>query len=103
MAEQFLVAAIQMAAGTDKDANLDKAERLVTRAAQHGARFVALPELFNYRGHPRHEAAAAEPVPGPTSEFLAELAGSHGLYLLGGSILEQSFQPGRAYNTSLLF
>ncbi len=40
------VAAVQMAMGTDRAANRDKAESLVREAAANGARIVLLPELF---------------------------------------------------------
>lgn len=100
---EFLAAAVQMAAGTDKAANLAKAEQLIGEAARRGAGFVALPEVFNHRGHPDGDAAAAEAVPGTTSDFLAELARRHAVYLLGGSILEHSERPGLSFNTSLLF
>ena len=46
----YLAAAIQMSAGPDKAANLERAERLVRVGAARGANLVALPEVFNWRG-----------------------------------------------------
>ncbi len=40
------VAAIQMSMSEDKDANVQKAKRLVTEAAKNGANIILLPELF---------------------------------------------------------
>ena len=57
-----LAAAIQMSSGADKGANLEKAENLVRLAAARGARLVALPEVFNWRGKRADEPAAAESV-----------------------------------------
>ena len=60
----YLAAAIQMAAGNDKPANLERAERLVCVAAARGANMVALPEVFNWRGKRAEQAAAAETLDG---------------------------------------
>ena len=56
----YLAAAIQMSAGSDKGANLERAERLVRIAASHGAALIALPETFNWRGKRSQERDAAE-------------------------------------------
>ena len=40
------VAAVQMAMGDDKEANVERAERLVREAAANGAQIILLPELF---------------------------------------------------------
>src|SRR5947199_7872082 len=100
---KFLAAAIQMLASDDKTANLQEAERWVRQAASEGARVVALPEVFIWRGNKQLERAAAEPIPGPTTAGLAALARELGIYLLGGSILEEIPASQKAYNTSLLF
>ncbi len=55
----YLAAAIQMAAGSDRTANLARAERLIRLAAARGASLVALPETFNWRGKRSAEAEAA--------------------------------------------
>ncbi|MBI2540015.1 MAG: carbon-nitrogen hydrolase family protein [Deltaproteobacteria bacterium] len=100
---KFLVAAIQMLASPDKDANLREAEAAVRAAAGRGARVVALPEVFNWRGDKNDERRYAELIPGPTAELMGRLAGELRIYLLSGSILEQIPGHSRAYNTSLLF
>ena len=100
---KFLAAAVQMLAGDDKAANRAEAERWIRTAAVQGARVVALPEVFIWRGVKKQERENAEAVPGPTSEFLSRLARELGIYLLGGSILEAIAGSEKAYNTSLLF
>lgn len=100
---KFLAAAVQMVAGDDKAANRAEAERWVRVAAAQGARVVALPEVFIWRGIKKQERQNAEAVPGATSEFLSHLARERGIYLLGGSILEEIAGSPKAYNTSLLF
>ncbi|MDE0355435.1 MAG: carbon-nitrogen hydrolase family protein [Deltaproteobacteria bacterium] len=99
---QFLAAAVQMLATSDKEANLREAEDWVRRAHAEGAQLVVLPEVFNWRGRGRDTAANAEPVPGPSTDRMSALAAELGLYLLPGSILESSGSDGRAYNTSVL-
>lgn len=99
----FLAAAVQMVASDDKAANLREAERWVRRAANDGARLVALPEVFIWRGKKSSERENAEAIPGPTSKSLAGLAAELKIYLLGGSILEAIPGSGKSYNTSLLF
>jgi predicted amidohydrolase len=98
----FVAAAVQLCAGSDKGANLEKAEELVAQASRAGAHFVVLPEVFLWRGLREEEAAAAEPIPGPVSERLSRLARQLQVYLLAGSILERS-DADKAFNTSLLF
>ena len=92
-----------MLATDDKAANLAEAEHWLRDAARQGARLVVLPEVFIWRGNKKLERACAEPIPGPTSNRLAELARELSIYLLGGSILEEIPASPKAYNTSLLF
>jgi len=100
---KFSVAAVQMVASDDKASNLNEAERWIREAAGRGAALVALPEVFVWRGVKKQERDAAEPIPGPTSNWLAGLARELAIYVLGGSILEAIPGAPKAYNTSLLF
>ena len=99
---QYVAAAVQLCAGSDKTANLDKVEAFAVQAARHAARLVVLPEVFLWRGPRTEEQGAAEPIPGPSSNRLGELARRLNLHLLAGSILEASGQA-RVFNTSVLF
>jgi predicted amidohydrolase len=103
MSRRFFAAAIQLCAGPDKQANLEKAERLVKAAAQRGAALIVLPEVFFWRGQRAEEREQAETIPGPTTDRLAELARELGVHLVGGSILERASSGGKVYNTSALF
>jgi predicted amidohydrolase len=98
-----LVAAIQMASGSDKAANLEKAENLIRLAAARGARLVGLPEVFNWRGKRAEEAAAAESLDGPTLTLMAGLARELEIHLVAGSITEEAPSQPKRYNTSVLF
>jgi predicted amidohydrolase len=95
------VAMCQMSSGDDVEANRAEAEALVVAAAQGAADLAALPEVFAYRGPTSRHRDIAEVVPGPTSELLSSLARHHGMWILGGSIVERD--GARLFNTSLLF
>ncbi len=97
-----LVAAIQMSSGSDKAANLEKAENLIRLAAARGARLVGLPEVFNWRGKRAEEAAAAESLDGVTLTLMAGLARELEIHLLAGSITEHIPGQPKRYNTSVL-
>ena len=72
----FRVALIQMRCSTDPDDNLRRAWRCLREAASEGAQVACLPELFRTQYFCQTEDAAtfdlAEPIPGPTTEALAE-------------------------------
>ena len=82
------IAAVQMVSTPRVDDNLAAARRLVGAAAAQGARLVALPEYFCILG--RHErdklAVAEEPGRGPIQEALADIARTHGVWLVGGTL-----------------
>jgi predicted amidohydrolase len=96
-------AAVQMSSGSDKRANLERAEALVRLAAKEGAGLVVLPEVFSWRGPRGKESEFAEPIPGPTTERLGGLARELGIHLQAGSISEAIAGERRCYNTALLF
>ena len=97
---KVLVAAVQMDSGTDVQANLAAALRLVRKAAEQGAQLICLPENMAYAGP--HPEQAAEPVPGPISERFARTAAEYGVWLHCGSLYEAG-EDRKIYNTSLLF
>jgi deaminated glutathione amidase len=98
---KIVAAAVQMSSTPDKEENKETADALIREAVSAGADLVALPELWSCHGLDEVYRENAEPVPGPTTEFLGELARELGVYLLGGSILEGG--PGRLSNTSTFF
>jgi predicted amidohydrolase len=100
---KFTAAAIQMLASDDKEANLREAETGIREAASRGAKVIALPEVFNWRGAKEDEKKNAEPLSGPTAQLVAGLARELGIYLLAGSFLEDIPEVKKSYNTSLFF
>jgi predicted amidohydrolase len=98
----MIVAAVQMNSGSDKEKNIRLATNLVTEAARKGARLVALPELFSWQGGSREIPLASEPIPGPTSVHMAQLAAQLRISLLCGSIPERNPRGSRPFNTSFL-
>jgi deaminated glutathione amidase len=113
MPTSFRVAAVQMMSGEDPARNLQAAVSLVVQAAAGGAQLVALPEMFLCYGRPSRILAAAEPIPGPTSDALCDLARRLKILLVAGSFCERAAppaantaqanaQPERGFNTSLL-
>jgi predicted amidohydrolase len=99
---QFVAAAVQLCAGSDKAANLDKVEAFAADAARRQARLVAFPEVFLWRGPRAEECSIAELIPGPSTNRLGGLARQLNIYLLAGSILEDSGGD-KVFNTSVLF
>ena len=81
-------AAIQMSmkAG-DKEANVEKAEKMIARAAEkYSPDIVGLPELFSTEFFPvlrkSEYFAYAEEIPGPTIERISDLARKHGVHVI---------------------
>jgi len=99
----FRVALVQLNSSADKQHNLSRVEELVQQAVESDAHLVVLPELFNCLAQPWQVVEQAEPIPGPTSQWLGRLAAQWHVTLLGGSIAEQAPQSDKIYNTSLLF
>ncbi len=99
----YEVALIQMdCALFDVSANLDKAERLIFQAAQHGAKLVCLPEVFNvgYLGSRIPEMARlAETSEGPSLARMKALARELQLFLLAPILLST---PEGVENTAFL-
>ena len=93
-----------MTSGPEKAPNLEKAEKLVARAASTGADVVVLPEKWNAIGEADALHAAAEPLEGgETVEAMAGWARVHGITLVGGSIAELREGREKLSNTSIAF
>ena len=86
------IAALQMASGPDREANLAEARRLLEIAADAGAGLAVLPEYFAQFGLPEEErvASAEADGSGPVQDFLAESASRFGLWIVGGSVPVQT-------------
>lgn len=100
-----IAAAIQMASGTNLTANLQETRRLITAAAQSGARLVVLPENFALMGKSElHKVEIREEDgQGPIQDFLAEQARQHGIWLVGGTVPLACPDPGKIYASCLVY
>jgi predicted amidohydrolase len=101
------LALIQMSMVDPASENLKKAEAMIAEAAGKGAQIVALPELFLgpyfcQRENDRSAFTRAEPIPGPHTQALSDIASKHGIILIGGSIFEAS-ASGKYFNTASIF
>lgn len=83
-----ICAAVQMASSPNVSANLMEAERLVAKAAEEGAKLVALPENFALMGlRDSDKLGHAEPEgSGPIQEAMARMASQYGVWLVGGTM-----------------
>lgn len=99
------VAAIQQACSDNKQESLATSARLIREAASGGAELVVLQELHATLYFCQTEDTGvfelAEPIPGPTSEYLAGLAKELGIVLVG-SIFERRMN-GVYHNTAVVF
>jgi len=101
---KHLVAAIQFAAGIDVKANLGMVSERVAKAADRGAGLIVLPEnlaLMGLKETDKLEIAEIEGN-GPIQDFLADLAVTWGVWIVGGSIPLRS-SPGKVTASSLVF
>src|SRR5436190_5012786 len=102
--DMIRVACVQLTSRDDKAANIEKAERLVARAAAGGADLVVLPEKWNAIGSVQTLHEAAERLDGGESvDAMARWARTHGTTLVGGSITESREGRDKLSNTCLVF
>jgi N-carbamoylputrescine amidase len=103
--EKFRVGLIQMSASANPDQNLQHAIDMVGDAAKRGAQVICLPELFQTQYFCQREDAAlfdlAEPIPGPTTEKLSQVAKTLNIALIA-SLFEKR-AAGVYHNTAVLF
>jgi len=103
MNQKVHVGLVQMHCGDDVRMNIEKAIASIQALASEGAQIVCLPELFNspYFCQQRDDKyfQLAEPVPGPTSHILSDLATNCKVVVIT-SLFEKS---DRFYNTAVVF
>src|SRR5579885_1284603 len=99
---KFRVGLVQMSCALDPNQNLEKARWKIREAAAQGAQVVCLQELFRSQYFCREENAAlfalAEPIPGPTTETLGQLARELGVVVIA-SLFERR-TAGLYHNTA---
>ncbi len=103
-AQRFRVGLVQMAMSADPGETLEKAAARVEEAAAQGAQVVCLPELYRSRYFCQKEDQAlfdlAEPIPGPSTERLSEVARRAGVALVV-PIFERR-APGLYHNSAVI-
>ena len=101
-AQTLRVACVQMNTRADVAANVRAVVELVEAAADQGARLVALPETWAFKGRREGIVATAEGPDGPSNRALAAVAARRGVWLLAGSVYEPA-PGGLVSNVSALF
>jgi len=79
--------------------NLIQFSELISKAATQKADIVCLPEGITLVGTNHNYISASEPVPGPTTQFLGDIARKNNLYIVAG-ILERNGDT--VFNTAVL-
>ena len=99
------VAAVQMVSSTCVATNIAAVRRLVAGAVAEGAQLVVLPEFFPMIGATDAARLAIRETPGngPLQTMLAEIAATHQVWLVGGSIPLTGKDPARALISTLVF
>lgn len=99
------VAAIQMVSTPDVRRNLAMARDLLSQAAAAGAELAVLPEYFCLLGMKDTDklAIAEADGHGPLQDFLRQCALDFKLYLAGGTLPLTAPQPGKVFNSTLVF
>lgn len=82
-------AAIQLNSGSDLEANIVAADRLVRAAVSDGATLVVLPEKWTVMGSPEDLRAGAQTLDGSAIAWARETAAELKLDLVAGSIAER--------------
>jgi N-carbamoylputrescine amidase len=101
---KFRIGLVQMACSLDPNENLAKAIWHIREAAARGAQIVCLQELFRSQYFCREENAAlfdlAEPIPGPSTDALSQLAAELGIVVVA-SLFERR-TAGVYHNTAAI-
>ncbi len=102
--QTFRVGLVQMAMSADPDENVRKAAARVREAAARGAEVVCLPELYRSPYFCQREDAAlfdlAEPVPGPSTERLSDVARKAGVAVVVPVFEKRA--PGLYHNSAVV-
>ncbi|OQX16341.1 MAG: acyltransferase [Thiothrix lacustris] len=100
-----LIAALQMAAGPQVQANLMEAGRLIKEAAARGAGMVVLPETFAMMGeNEADKVKIAETFgEGPIQTFISQQARKYRVWIVAGTIPLRSDDPTKVYAASLMY
>lgn len=100
----FIISMVQFQTGMDREENWRRGEVFLNQAAREGAKLVLFPELSFlpfFPGNPSdlRSRRFSEPVPGPTTEFIARLARK--LAIIAVINLFEKFD-GKTYDTTVI-
>jgi N-carbamoylputrescine amidase len=102
-ANKYKIGMVQMSMGPDPEANFASAVERIHEAARLGANLVCLPELFRTQYFCQREDThlfdLAEPIPGPSTAKLAEVARKARVAIIA-SLFERR-APGLYHNTAV--
>lgn len=96
------IALIQIGARAEKKDSLALATKYIAEAAQSGADFAVLPEMFNCPYQTANFPIYAEPEGGMCWQALSDAARAQHIYLVAGSMPEKD-ETGLVYNTAYAF
>ena len=99
--QKLRLAVLQLRTETDYAQTMEKARRMLCDAAEGGADFAVLPEMFSCPYDRTYFKTFAARGHEETVEALAAWAKEFGLILVGGSVPER--EDGRLYNSSFVF
>jgi agmatine deiminase len=92
---------VQMRMSASQRQNIERAARMIRRAAAKGAKVICLPELYRTRYFPRRESAdigkLTETVPGESTQTFSTLAGELDVVLI---VPIYEMDNGRLFNTA---
>lgn len=107
MSEDLTIATISLSSGADVQQNLSNALHAVEKAANRGADWVLLPEVFTYIGENARIHEHADTVRGPIYESLAKKADKMNICLFAGSYAERceddQKEGSKVHNVSYVF
>lgn len=93
--------AVQLNSTEDTDRNLERADRLVRKAASRGAELVVLPEKWSVLGTGEQLSAGAQELDGQAIDWARRTAAELGIDLVAGSIAERVPGQEKTSNTSV--
>lgn len=100
----YRIALVQMACSQNPESNLQRIGQAIEEAVQKGAKLICLQELHNTLYFCQEEDVRyfdlAEPIPGPSTEYLGKLAGKYGVVIV--SSLFEKRAPGLYHNTAVV-
>lgn len=105
MKSHLIVSAVQQPCNADRQTNLDFSIAKIHEAAAQNADLVVLPELhlgpYFCQNEDYNFFDLAQPIPGPTTEILSEVAQKLGIVIV--STIFEKRTPGLYHNTAVVF